>query len=188
MSEHVNTVWAPAHSEMLIELLAKGRSYAEIAAELNERFQTNYSRNAACGKGFRLSVKAPPKIKKPPKPRKPRPPANKTIRIVRANANSDKMRYLESPQSAEVLALRCAEVVPLHQSLIDLEHNGCRYPYGDGPSFTFCGHPQIKDSSYCGPHWALTFSESRRTNDAAAENRRRNLRKQFKMSLMEAAE
>lgn len=188
MSEHVNAVWTTEQSSMLAALLAEGFSFAESAVKLNDHFKTNYSRNALCGKAFRLNIKVP-KAKSAPKPRKPRAPrpqANKTIRIVRANANSDKMRYLESPQSAEVLALRCAEVVPLHQSLIDLEHNGCRYPYGDGP-ITFCGHPQIKDSSYCGPHWALTFSESRRTNDAAAENRRRNLRKQFKMSLMESA-
>lgn len=55
---------------------------------------------------------------------------------------------------AEVIALRCEEIVPLHVTLMDLQPNGCRYPYGDGP-FTFCGHPKLIGASYCLDHFDL---------------------------------
>jgi hypothetical protein len=39
--------------------------------------------------------------------------------------------------------------------LLDLDAEGCRYPFGDGP-FTFCNHAQHEGSTYCGPHMALS--------------------------------
>lgn len=61
---------------------------------------------------------------------------------------------------AETIALRCVEIEPLNISLLDLEDHHCRYPFGDEPSLmTSCGHPKMKGSSYCVPHFHLTRGE-----------------------------
>jgi GcrA cell cycle regulator len=62
-------------------------------------------------------------------------------------------------ERAEPVALRCVGVDPRHLSLLDLEREDCRYPYGgdeEGEAITFCGHPRRKGSSYCTPHFHLT--------------------------------
>jgi GcrA cell cycle regulator len=64
------------------------------------------------------------------------------------------------PAGAKIgpVALRCVDVSPRHLSLVELERNDCRYPYGggeDGSTITFCGHPRRKGSSYCTPHFHL---------------------------------
>jgi GcrA cell cycle regulator len=49
--------------------------------------------------------------------------------------------------------------VPRHLSLLELEPNDCRYPFGgdeDGEAITFCGHPRRQGSSYCVSHFHLT--------------------------------
>ena len=60
---------------------------------------------------------------------------------------------------AAALQLRCVAITPRHLTLIDLEDNDCRYPYGgdtDGEPITFCGHPRREGSSYCTSHFHLT--------------------------------
>lgn len=51
--------------------------------------------------------------------------------------------------------IRCAEVLPRHLSLLELEPDDCRYPYGEGP-ITFCGRAKRENSSYCPAHFDLT--------------------------------
>jgi GcrA cell cycle regulator len=65
------------------------------------------------------------------------------------------------PASEKVppVKLRCVEIEPRHLSLIELERNDCRYPYGgddEGEAITFCGHRQRPGSSYCTPHFHLS--------------------------------
>jgi GcrA cell cycle regulator len=45
---------APEHCEALRDYVALGMSYAEIAREINAKFGTAYSRNAALGRGKRM--------------------------------------------------------------------------------------------------------------------------------------
>jgi GcrA cell cycle regulator len=42
--------WAPAHCEALREYVTKGLSFAEAALEINRKFGTDYTRNAAIGR------------------------------------------------------------------------------------------------------------------------------------------
>jgi hypothetical protein len=42
--------------------------------------------------------------------------------------------------------------------LLDLRHNSCRWPEGDGPIYVFCGRPQASQSSYCPEHARLSLS------------------------------
>jgi len=42
--------------------------------------------------------------------------------------------------------------------VLDLRHNSCRWPEGDGPIFVFCGRPQAPLSSYCEEHTKRSLS------------------------------
>jgi hypothetical protein len=88
----------------------------------------------------------------------------------------------------EEAEIRCAEIEPLHLTLIELEKGNCRFPYGDSPEpITFCGHLKCtpivngvaEESSYCAAHHVLcTKLPTHRTGierpDIAALMRRRN--------------
>jgi GcrA cell cycle regulator len=55
-------------------------------------------------------------------------------------------------------------------NLLDLRHNSCRWPEGDGPIFVFCGRPRHHESSYCAEHHAMAHNRgSQRDYDRAAE-------------------
>jgi GcrA cell cycle regulator len=156
--------WPEEHTQELARLCGEKYSYRAIAGVMNEKFGTNYTKNAVLGKAARigLSKEAAPSVpgnrkpkanrKSPYKARAPRQWVE-TVRIVHANGNSNAMRIIKSV-SLEERKLRCVEIVPRNVSLVDLEPNDCRYPYGDN-QITFCGHPKMEGSSYCQPHHAL---------------------------------
>ena len=170
MGGHVNTVWTDEQSEVLIALLAQGKSFSEIASALNEQFNTTYSRNAACGKGFRLKVTARPKIKAPRKERK-----------------RERIQTVKPALRIEEIQLRCAEIEPRHLTLDQLEPDDCRYPFGDNP-FTFCGRLNLDGSSYCAEHSQLTVTNTRSNSDAVTAARARRMRGiNFRRSLLGAA-
>lgn len=74
----------------------------------------------------------------------------------------------------ETIALRCVEITPRHLTLLDLEPEDCRFPYGgDGQPTTFCAHPRKAGSSYCTPHFALTRGEGTPGERAAHKVSRR---------------
>jgi len=173
--------WTPVQIEQLKELYAAKLSGSEIAAEMN----CGYTRNAIIGKIHRLGLplrgqrKAAPRVTK-------QPARTETIRIVRANSNSNAIRIIESA-TLESAKLRCAEVEPRNLSLVDLGSNECRYAYGDGP-FLFCGHKKIDGCSYCGPHFDLIRKSNRTIDEAVTEARRRRIRGiNFRRDLLEVA-
>lgn len=45
---------------------------------------------------------------------------------------------------------------PLHLTLLELDDNKCRWPFGDGP-FTFCGCAVRDESPYCDTHHAIAY-------------------------------
>jgi len=141
MSDHVNTIWTDEQAEALTGHLVLGMSMAEIAEAINEKFNTSYSRNAACGKAFRLGLKSPGKPKPQPKLRKPQP-------------------YKLRPRptfNTESIRIECVEILPGNVSLVDLAIDGCRYPVNDISPFLFCNHRQIEGSSYCSGHYVLSI-------------------------------
>jgi GcrA cell cycle regulator len=162
--------WPEEHTRELTRLCGEKYSYRAIAGVMNAKFGTNYTKNAVLGKAARIGIvkeAAPsvpgnhkPKVerKAPYKIRAPRVRIE-TVRIVPANGNSTAMRIINTV-SFELAQLRCVEIEPRHLSIIDLEPNDCRYPYGD-ETVTFCGHPKREGSSYCTPHFALCREESR---------------------------
>ncbi len=156
------TQWTDEHCDELKRLAAIGKSFRIIAAEINSKFGTAYTRNATIGKAGRmgLSKEAAPSVKYSDRPRKPKQASGSRV-YRRTTHNSNAMR---SEPTIKMERLRCVEIVPLHTSVIDV--NGCRYPYGDGP-FTFCDHPKMAGFSYCVPHFYLCRQEPKPRHDVA---------------------
>jgi GcrA cell cycle regulator len=150
-----STSWTPEQSQALREHLASGMSYSEIAAAINAKFKTAYSRNATIGRAMRIGLGGLARPADLPKP----PPRDQTPSLKRI-----RKRYVAEfaqPPVFEVvpMKLRCVEVDPRHLSLMELRAGDCRYPYGgevEGEAVTFCGHPQREGASYCAPHFDLT--------------------------------
>jgi GcrA cell cycle regulator len=148
--------WQPEHSEALKEYLAKGMSYSGIAKAINAKFNTHYSRNAAIGRAQRMGLVRVGGVQDGPAPSiKSSQP---TLRKMRERFEAEFRRRTPIFESVE-MNLRCAEVDPLHLTLLQLAPGDCRYPYGgdaDDEAITFCGHRQRLGSSYCRAHFELS--------------------------------
>lgn len=121
------TPWTEQVVADLTRLYAEGFSCRVIGEKLG------LGRNSVIGKIHRLQLPLP-EGKKP------------IIRMGREIGHYKK--------HVSEVKIACVEIVPRNLSLLELEPNDCRYPYGDGP-FTFCGHPKQAGSSYCTPHFHL---------------------------------
>ncbi len=153
--------WAPEHCQALRDYVALGMSFSEIAREINTKFGTAYTRNAALGRSKRMGLRAPERPRMPPKAKIPQ--ASK--RHERNAARS--AQAAPTPERAAPVKLRCVGISPRLLSLVELEASDCRYPYGgdkENEPITFCGHPRLAGSSYCAPHFYLT-----RTTEAQPE-------------------
>ncbi len=151
------TNWAPEHCDALREYLAKGMSYSEIARAINAKFGTDYTRNAAIGRGRRLGLVGPDQPKD--SPRVPRRASTPRQRGSRARRAAEPVQSKPLFERVEPVKLRCVGIKPRLLSLVDLEQGDCRYPYGgdrDGEAINFCGHPRREGSSYCTAHFHLT--------------------------------
>ena len=157
--------WTPKQSEALRGFLGKGISFSRIADAINARFKTSYSRNAVLGRARRMGLAASDRSNLPPAPSKTRVPRAQGTRVQEIQPDR-RHRYAcefwpRPPVfETEAVELRCADVVPRHLSLIELQHPDCRYPYGgdvDGDIITFCGHRRQRGSSYCAAHFRLSI-------------------------------
>jgi GcrA cell cycle regulator len=152
-----STNWTEEQSKALREFFENGMSYSRIAGAINAKFQTAYSRNAAIGRAQRMGLAGSDR----PNDRPELPPRAKAPRLHRLRERHAPESMLMMPrfEREETVKLRCVEIDPRHLSLMDLEPGDCRYPYGgdeEGEAITFCGHPQLRGSSYCPAHFHLT--------------------------------
>jgi len=151
------TDWAPEHSGALRELFALHLSFARIAAVINRKFNTGYSRSAVLSRARRMGLAGNDRSGLAPgaQPRLDRPGE---VHLVQST--SPKFPWPVPPvKETKPVELRCVEIDPRHLSLIELEPGDCRYPYGgddEGEAITFCGHPRRPGSSYCTPHFHLS--------------------------------
>lgn len=153
MRNNVSSFWAGEMVNDLKRMWAAGRSGSDIAAAIGT------TRCAVLGKIYRLDLGRT--ITSAGQVRRPR----KTPEEIEATKREKEKRRRDRRRSQRVTfvrvkpvnleALRCVEVIPQHKSLLELDADGCRFPFGDGP-FTFCNHTQHEGSSYCGPHMALS--------------------------------
>jgi GcrA cell cycle regulator len=158
--------WGPAHCDALREYLGRGMSYSEIAEAINAKFNTAYSRSATIGRAKRMGLVV---IVQPAEAAKEGESNLTRLLPIAAQPSLHRLReryaaaLLRRPmpvfEPLETLPLRCADIVPRHLSLFELQAGDCRYPYGgdeEGEAITFCGHPRRRHSSYCTPHFDLT--------------------------------
>jgi len=154
--------WTAEHCQALREHFARGLSYSEIAAAINAKFKTAYSRNATIGRAKRMGIAISDRPKTAPKHLPAKQPSKDQapqLRRRREDRASDFIWPVPVFAPAEMPKLRCVEIDPRHLSLMELERGDCRYPYGgdeEGEAIAFCGHPRRKGSSYCAPHFHLT--------------------------------
>jgi hypothetical protein len=134
------------------------RSNSQIAAILRKEDGLMVTRNSVIGVVHRMGLRIPKvKIKSSPKPRVAKPERRPTTRIVRCNGNSTAVR-IHRTTTSDLRPVRCVEVVPLHLTFDELKPSSCRYIYGETPSeYTYCGHEQIDECSWCFDHKALCF-------------------------------
>lgn len=151
-------VWTDEQSEAIREFVAEGLTYREVTEQINALFGASFSRNAVIGRAKRIGLTSPPK----PPPKHPR-------RVKRDPSLPKYARRAPAQPtitSRHVIEMRCAEIEPLHLTLLDLESNDCRWPYGDR-QITFCGHP-ILCGSYCSAHYQLSIGPGTASERAAA--------------------
>jgi len=144
-----STSWTPNRIDTLRKLWAAGISFSEIAAEMGG----GITRSAIGGKLYRLGLGGRADrihAKRTPEELE----ATKRAKYARRNERRRKVTVMKPAVNLE--ALRCIKVDPMHKSLIDLDPDGCRYPFGDNP-FTFCNRTQLEGHSYCGGHFVLTL-------------------------------
>jgi GcrA cell cycle regulator len=160
-----STDWAREHSDALREYFGHGMSFAEIAEAINARFNTAYSRSAVLGRAKRLGLA---RASRPCD--RPRPRPNARLPQWRECHAATLPWPKPAFEPVKPLKLRCVDVEPRHVSLLDLEPEDCRYPYGgdeEGEAITFCGHPRLQGSSYCKAHFDLTCGPGTASERAA---------------------
>src|SRR4051794_11372885 len=132
--------WRPEHSEALRDYVNRGVSFARAAAEINARFGTAYTRNAALGRGKRMGLVVPIRDVERPKPATiaPRPAKSRERRGVEARprepgsppAPPASPASPAAPAAPAPAQLRCVGISPRLVALVELEPGDCRYPYG----------------------------------------------------------
>ncbi len=165
--------WAPAHSKALCEYFDMGMSFSAIAEAINAKFRTSYSRNAVLGRATRMALAGASQSHggtTSPSITGPSITETSRLRRIHERANSRPWRPRPILAATETAPLRCADVVPRHLSLLELECDDCRYPYGgdeEGETITFCGHPRHPGSSYCAAHFDLSVGPGTASERAA---------------------
>ena len=141
-------VWTDERIEELKRLFEENLSASETAAKMGG----GLTRMSIIGKWHRLGLKRGRKgtYRKPAEPTKARKP---TICSVSCwSAFSVESKPLELPAEPVV------DVIPLHISLDALNNKTCRWPYGDGPRFTFCGC-DVVSGPYCKAHKSIAVGK-----------------------------
>ena len=130
------------------------------ATQIARYLANGSTRNAVLGKVHRLGIadRAPQRLK--------------TRQVEKSRTNR---RFPRKPAMPKFKAVPLGETLPeLHipeaerKSLMELERNDCRWPYGDEPEdIYFCGKTRIPGLSYCEHHCRQAFrsAETRRSND-----------------------
>jgi len=152
--------WTRKRIALLTEMWMAGYSSGECARRLC------VSRNAAIGKLRRLGLLGRDRPQLPTMRLGP-PPARVLLKTTeqvskppqkpRKVPNKRNTRPLPPPEPYQ--APPPPPVPPIGSfNLLDLRHNSCRWPQGDGPIFVFCGRPQASQSSYCEEHTKRSLS------------------------------
>lgn len=162
--------WTDVHDEAARVFLKDGMSASQCADELNRKFGLDLSRNAVISRAKRkhLGLRSKTSILEASKP------AAKTPR-KRPRAPKPAPRPIAGPPlQPHQGALRCAEIVPKHLSLLETTDLTCKWPYGGWPGtepVTYCGHPTAAGFPYCLDHARLSIGPGTATERKAGHFR-----------------
>lgn len=170
-----DVVWSDERIAQLKSLNDQGMSATQIAVIMG-----GISRNAVIGKIHRLKLK-----------RVERTRAQRKADARRGIETLRKRRAEEAPKPAKPRAVKpggpppkpwhmpasaaeVAEIIPSNlKTLLDLEENDCRWPYGHvgTPGFGFCGKRKQPGISYCTSHARIATDQTRHARPKQAEPR-----------------
>lgn len=127
--------WSDNSTFELKKLILAGElCYADIAAAINAKFGTEYSKESISGKVHRLGIAAAKKPAPTPKPK----PVRHHLMIAPKHASTPLPKSAVDNSDA------------LNVALVNLEDGMCKWPTGDA---TYCGHETIgRRVSYCVKH------------------------------------
>jgi len=154
-------IWTDDLVDKVKSLYLAGHSDSQISAKLADEDQFFVTRNAIIGKRHREGIarsEADPRPKfASTAPRRTRLAAHlggaiaqKITRAIRA-----KKVHAEAP-SIEPMDLHLIDGFR-HLTLMELAEDTCRFPYGDGPNFSFCGLSPYEGLPYCAHHSRLSY-------------------------------
>jgi len=148
--------WTPERVEQLRNFVVTGLSCSQIAAEIG------VTRNAVIGKIHRLGLSParPPGGSArscPPRARRPRAAGQRApLRLL----------FADGAPAADTAPASAAVDSEKPCSLIELEHNKCRWPIagtaGDCADFVFCGNEAAAGFSYCAGHARIAYRTPQR--------------------------
>jgi len=148
------TDWLPEHDAALRKHLRAEMTALAAAAALNREFRTSYTRNSVIGRARRIQV---PLVSRAvqhhgghlvstdsaPKPKKAITPAQRPDIAIR--------KAVSGPKAPAAPFQPRPDPRPGQVPLLELAHDGCKWPSGEGP-FLFCNHRQNNKGPYCAPH------------------------------------
>jgi GcrA cell cycle regulator len=155
--------WPQEHMDALREIMADPRihySFTEVAAVMNDRLGTSYSRNAVLGKASRSGLfsgngkgcrsgnkqKREPRAAATAKPDAPK----RSAAAVGPKLKCD-----------EVMTLSAGNIETLNISLLELEKGKCHWPVDGDMAVVYCGRGAIEGSSWCPAHFRMAHSDRR---------------------------
>jgi GcrA cell cycle regulator len=155
--------------------LSERMTFTEIAAFLNKRFGTAFTRSAIGGRAWRLGIKSlnPAKVRRGTKQERTaaRERASQARRKPTDAPIRQRVAHMPQFHRDNLSGLRCAEIDPLNIALVDLAPHHCRWPVGGWPDaapVTFCGQVKCSEhESYCHAHWQLSIGRGTASEQAA---------------------
>lgn len=146
--------------QFMDDMLSRRATYVQIAMEVNKKFKTNITRNAALGKCQRMGLKSKNKRTDRYKKPKERKVAVRTVRFIAPSVRPPKPPPKERP------SLNPNWVEPIGVDVRDLADGDCHWPLGGfsaRPPYKYCGEKKFKGSMYCHHH----YTESLRSTEVS---------------------
>lgn len=150
--------WTDERVGLLKKLWGEGKTAAEIASALG-----GVTRNAVIGKAHRLKL------------------SNRVSPIQQNKKPANSSQKPENKPKAAPQRIESDEVG--EYTLAELEHNQCRWPFGDPKSetFGFCGAEKIAGVPYCEEHAIAAYQPATR-NRILQANKKQNAGKKTAVS------
>jgi GcrA cell cycle regulator len=146
--------WTPEAIETLRTMALAGKTYGEVARELNAKFGP-ISRSAVCGKAHRLGLPARTDRAANHLASDKRKPAPKPATITIFQGPSGQRTALEVAAPVEVQ-------IDGGVTIMDLRETTCRWPlwgYNETPTEArFCGTEISPERTYCADHRKLAYT------------------------------